>query len=486
MARYTAAAYSKTPLPTTRELHMLNRMSYGFTPAGVKQLRAAGGETAWFEKQLEPSSVPENSKVATLPGFYPKLMGHTPAQKWNNDQSGVYLAYEYARDLANYSMLRRIYSHRGLHEIMVEFWSNHLHVTANNLPGFTQRLQYDETIRKYALSTFEELLTQCTLHPAMLLYLDNWKSRRGNPNENHARELLELHTVGREAQYGESGVQSSARILSGWTVDRDSYQGFYDTGAHTTGAVRVLDFADANAGYDGRDLTHRYLKYLAHHPSTARRICRKLAIRFVMDDPPQDLVDRLAGVYLSSGTDIKAVLRALVNEEIFWASAGQKARTPVDDLVATYRVLGVNVLSPVSKKSCATAMAYPMGSTFAFHWVSPDGPPDRMISWSSPSRMLNSFKFHWALTGGYYPKERVSYRKPGYYLPQKKIRFDQFVDHLCRTVLGRRSTPRLLQACCEGATVKPGEIVTAKHAVMRYKFVRVMAVLLDSPDHMTR
>jgi hypothetical protein len=485
-AGYVAGSYPTTPVPTARELHMLNRMGYGFTPAALDQLRAAGGEMAWFEKQLSPEAVAEHPKVGTLGSFYPKLTTHSPIQKWGNDQGGTYPAWEYARDLANYSMLRRIYSRRGLHEVMAEFWSNHLHVTANHGPGFTQRMHYDETIRQHALSTFEELLTRCTLHPAMLLYLDNWKSRYGNPNENHGRELLELHTVGRQAQYGEAAVKASAKILSGWTVNRDSWEGVYSTKDHTTGSVTVLGFNDTNSSSDGRDLTHRYLRYLARHPATAQRICRKLAIRFVRDDPPQDLVDRLARVYLSSGTDIKAVLRALVNDDAFWVGAGRKARTPIDDLVATYRVLGVEVLSPISRKSGANAMGYPMGSTLAYHWVTPDGAPDDMISWASPTRMLNSFKFHWALTGGYYPKERVTYRQPVSYLPQPRIRFDKLVDHLCRVVLGRRSDARILQACCEGAGVKPGEIVTAEHAVMRYKFVRVMAVLLDSPEHMTR
>jgi hypothetical protein len=484
-ARYVPRPYDKTPVPTPRELHVLNRMGYGFTQAALRQLRAAGGELAWFDQQLEPGSVPESPKVATLASFYPRLVQDSPLQKYNSDRRGPYQAWEYARDLSNYSMLRRIYSRRGLHELMVEFWSNHLHVGSKHVFAFVQRREYDEVIRAHALGTFEELLTRCTLHPSMLLYLDNWKSRYGNPNENHGRELLELHTVGREAGYTETAVKHSARILSGWTVD-DSYHAVYDQSAHTTGSVAVLGFSDANTSRDGRELTYRYLSHLARHPMTAQRICRRLATRLVMDDPPQALVDRLAAVYLESGTDIRAVLRALVEDETFWASAGQKGRTPIDDLVATYRVLGVGVLSPISKKSGANAMGYPIGSTMAFQWVTPDGPPDDMVAWASPTRMLNSFKLHWALAGGYHPRERVRYRSRRSFLPGRRLRFDRLVDHLSRTVLGRRSSARLLQACCEGADVEPGEIITPKHAVMRHKFIRVMAVLLDSPEHMTR
>ena len=170
--------------------------------------------------------------------------------------------------------------------------------------------------------------------------------------------------------------------------------------------------------------------------------------------------------YLSSGTDIKAVLRTLVASEIFWASAGQKVRNPVDDVVATVRALGVagegadrpDVLRPRAQRVHQERQAVPVAT--------PDGPPDTADAWCSASRMLASWRNHWGLAGGYWPNGQAVYRKPASYLPQDRIRFDLLVDHVSRTVLGKPSTDRLLQAACEGLDVPPGEIVTAGHKVV--------------------
>ena len=152
--------------------------------------------------------------MAAVPTWFPGLR-QAPEAIWAAFNGGVKEDYEYTRDLANYSLLRRIYSKRSVLETMVELRSDHLHVDALRFPAFTQRSSYDEVIRKHALGRFSDLLVEASLHPAMLLFLDNWKSVRGAPNENHGRELLELHTVGRDAGYTEQMVKDSAKILSG-------------------------------------------------------------------------------------------------------------------------------------------------------------------------------------------------------------------------------------------------------------------------------
>jgi uncharacterized protein (DUF1800 family) len=320
----------------------------------------------------------------------------------------------------------------------------------------------------------------------MLLFLDNYLSVKNNPNENHGRELLELHTVGRDAGYTEQMVKDSAKILSGWTVEWNTFVGSYATTKHTTGPVKVLGFEAANASADGQELTRDYLRYLARHPATAKRICRKLAVRFVSDNPSQALVDSLASTYLSSGTSITAVLKALVRSDEFWASAGQKVRTPVDDLVHTYRVLGCRVGAPVDLDSGAHVISWQLASTLVAQWPTPAGPPDRAQDWASPSRMLNAFDMHWSVAGAWWPTRQVTHRKPVTWLPQASLRFDRFVDHLSRRILGRRSTVRLLQACVEGTGVQPGETITKDHAIVRWMMPRLLGVLLDSPAHMTR
>jgi len=480
----SAASYTRTKAPTSRELHMMKRFGQGHSRALFQQMRAAGGETAWFEQQLDPDAVPQTATALAVPSWFPALR-RSATTKRATDSDGSYNTYEYATDLANYTLQMRINSARPLFETMVDFWSTHLHVNARDFPSFVQRYSYDEMLRENALGTFEDLLIAATTHPAMLMFLDNCESVKNRPNENHGRELLELHTVGRVSGYTETMVKDSAKILSGWTI-RSDYDAYYDPNRHTTGAVSVLDFQHPNTSADGEAMSLDYLRYLARHELTARTVCRKLAVRFVSDDPPAALVDELVRTYLSSGTDIKAVLRTLVGSEVFWASVGQKVRSPVDDVVASVRALGVQVKAPTGRSSFAHELSVSIKSVKLFQWPRPDGPPDTADAWCSASRMLASWRNHWGLAGGYWPDGQAVYRKPASYLPQDRIRFDLLVDHVSRTVLGKPSTDRLLQAACEGLDVPPGEIVTAGHKVVKYRFNRLLAVLLDSPEHMSR
>jgi hypothetical protein len=482
---YVVRPHNKTPVPNARELHMLNRFGAGYTPKGLKQLRKAGGYYQWFERQLDPAKVTEPPIAGALPTWYPAL-GWSLAVKDARNASGTYMGWEHARDLGNLSLLRRMYSNRQVLEQMTDFWSNHLHVPAGYDLAWIQRKSYDDLLRRYALTTFESLLINATLHPAMQLYLDNYTSMKNAPNENHGRELLELHTVGRDAGYTENMVKDSAKILSGYTVNTDTWVGFYDPTRHPTGKVSVLGFSRANAASDGRDVTVAYLRYLAHHPSTAKRIARKLAVRFVSDTPSAALVSRLAKAYLDSRTDIKTVLRVLVHSPEFWAARGKKVRTPYDDLVASCRSLQAVARKPTSGNSFANALNWVHGAVTVYQWPKPDGAPDDAVSWTSVSRMLSSFRFHWNFGGGWWPTVDVTWRKPTYWLPKKSIRFDQLVDHLSRTWLGRKSDPRLLEAACQALNERVNTVVTADHAVMQWQFPRLTAVLLDSPKHLSR
>ncbi len=483
---YRVRPYRRTKVPTRPQLHMMNRLGCGYSRGTWKQMRRAGGATAWFNKQLRPANVAESTKAKALPGWFPDLR-ESPSRKWARQQNKSKGGWEYAVDLANYSMLRRMYSTRQVFETMVDFWSNHLHVPSNGDLCWVHRADYDTLIRRHALGRFDEMLVAASLHPAMLLYLDNWRSEKNAPNENQGRELLELHTVGRTSGYTEQMVKDSAKILSGYTVDAfDSWKGYYDPGRHTTGAVQVLGFSDPNRAADGSSLAKEYLRYLAHHPATARTIARKLAVRFVSDSPSNELVDHLAKVFRRSGTDITATLRALVAHKEFKRSAGDKVRTPVEDLVATARVLGVNVHRPTNPRAFAYVMSWVHQSMVLYQWPRPDGPPDRNSAWSSATRMLSSFRMHWNLGGGWYPTANVSYRKHASWLPQKRIRFDQYVDHLCRMLHGTGSTPRILKAAVQAVGYRPGEVITRDHPIADWMFVRLLGVLLDSPQHMSR
>jgi uncharacterized protein (DUF1800 family) len=485
-AAYVVNPYTATLAPNASQLHYMNRLGCGYSPSTFAQLRAAGSAGAWLNRQLAPTTVPESATAAALPGWFPDLT-HSPAVMWANNVSRTKSAWEYGRDLANYTMARRIYSTRTVLENMVEFWSNHLHVNSNADFAWVQRASYDKVIRQHALGRFDDMLVAAALHPAMLLYLDNWKSEMGAPNENQGRELLELHTVGRGSGYTEQMVKDSAKILSGYTVDAlKTWAGYYDPAKHTTGAVQVLEFSSANASSDGQQLTKDYLRYLAHHPATAQNIARKLARYFVSDTPSASLVDAVAAAYLTSGTDIKTTLKALVAHPDFLASRGRLTRTPIEDCIATCRVLEVAALTPTNSGAFVHKLVQLARTNFVYQWPRPDGSPRGDEFWCSAGRMLDSFTMHWNMAAGWWPKQDVTYRQTASWLPQASIRLDQYVDHLCRVVLGTVSTPRILSAVVAATGFTPSTIVTKDHALGRGVFLRLMGVLLDSPEHMRR
>jgi hypothetical protein len=484
--RYQAVAYRRTPVPSTRARHVANRFSYGLTPALGRDIRRAGGGLAWFEEQLHPERIGD-SFAGDLDSWWPALR-ESPQTLWSKNVAETQPLYEVMWQYARWTLLRRIYSSRQLHEVMTEVWQNMLHIPSSGGPEALFRVDYDRVVRRHALGRFETLLTEAVTHPAMLVFLDQAVSTATHPNENLGRELLELHTVGRAA-YTEADVLDSARILTGWRVDMwNSWDAYYDERAHWTGPVRVLGFTDANGESDGRALTRRYLAYLARHPETARRVARRLAVRFVSDDPPRTLVEDLARVYLRHDTEIKPVLRALVRSDAFRAAVGRKARTPVEDVVATYRVLGARVGRPRADDHAANAIlwqAQALGQR-PFGWPRPDGDPDSAAAWTSASRMLGSFQFHTSMGGGWWPSTGIRHRAPRAWAPVLPIRFDQLVDHMSRTVLGRPSTDRLLKACCQATDIAPRERITADHQLLSWKMPWLLATLLDTPAHMSR
>ena len=476
-------SYPATPVPTAAELRMLNRMGTGYQPSQLASLRAAGGPANWFEKQLAPSTIAEPAIMTTVDSWYPDRK-QSAAVKWQRKQSGLKPLWQYAHDLSCWTMLRRIYSERTFFETMVDFWSGHLHIPANHTFAWPWRYDYDLLIRQHALGRFDDMLVAASLHPAMLLYLDNFRSEFGNPNENQGRELLELHTVGREAGYTEAMVKSSAWILSGWTVDYGhTFAPSYNVEKHTTGPVRVLGFSDPNSALDGRALTERYLRYLANHPATAKRIATKLALRFVSNTPTAAYINRLANVFLSSGTDIKATLRWMVASPEFAGSTQSLVRSGPEDTIATVRALGI-VATGTRTNSLAQLLPTLCGEAI-YTWPRPDGPPRGTEAFCTPGRMLTSANAHWQLVRGDSIID-ATFRDTTSWLPVASMRFDAFVDHLCRTILGRRSTSAILDACVVATGVAPTTLITKTHMVATWRFVCVAATLLDSSQHMSR
>jgi uncharacterized protein (DUF1800 family) len=195
---------------------MINRFSYGYTPSLHKAITKAGGPQEWFAAQLKPSKV-SDKKADAMKAWYPYLRSSS-RKRQQADRTKKRSSYEQSMDLVRWTILRRMFSKRQVHEVMVDFWSNLLHVPAYG-DGWMYRASYDATIRKCALGKFSDLLLRATIHPAMLVFLNSAGSTKNALNENHGRELLELHTVGVKAGYTEHMVVDSARVLTGYHVE---------------------------------------------------------------------------------------------------------------------------------------------------------------------------------------------------------------------------------------------------------------------------
>lgn len=486
---YRPARYNKTPVPTAAARHMGNRFAYGMTPALAREMQRAGGPQAWFRKQLNPGSIRDAFADETHKWWY--SIDASASTLWDREVREIEGGWEAMANYARWCMVRRIYSKRQVLELMTEFWENHLYVPIHDDGVFTYRAAYGKMIRNRALGAFDDLLVAATTHPAMGISLDNAQSNKWGVNENLGRELLELHTVG-QGNYTEDDVKASARILTGYRVETwSTWKAYYDESWHVTGPVKVMGFSHPNGSSDGRAVAEAYLRYLARHPKTAEKICRKLAQRFVSDTPSAALVSHLASVYLKNGTQIKPVLLALVKSKEFAASAGDKVRTPTDDVIATYRAMRVKIARPTNDEACANAILWQASALGhqPFGWTRPDGPPDNAVAWTSVSRMLASFEMHWGMSGGWWPS--IDVRRPSYlsWIPNRSrggVRFDQLVDHLSRVLLGRKSTAQLLQACCQATGTRPGERINKDHPIGQWKMPWLLTTVLDTPAHLTR
>lgn len=485
-ARKAATAYHPIGILGDADLHLVNRFTGGWAPSLRSELAAAGGARQWFERQLS-GTVPDTFH-ATSAKWWPSNTASTAALV-TRDRAETERIWQAVANYERWVLVRRIHSERQVLECMTSFWEHHLHVPAEADAAQYFRASYGRMMRSLALTTFEKILFAAVTHPAMGCYLDNAQSTKDAPNENLGRELLELHTVGLAAGYTEADVKASARILTGYRVDTwETWKVAYDRRSHYVGRVSVLGFTHGNTSADGRAVAKAYLKYLAHHPSTAQRIARKLAVRFVADDPPQSLVDSLADVYSRSGTAIVPVLRALVASPEFVAAAGTKVRTPEEDVVATYRALGVRISAPRSGDSAANAILWATSDLGMrpFGWPRPDGRPDTAGAWTSVSRMLASFGVHQDLAGTWWPTEAVTYAEPKAWLPAPRVQFDELVDHISRAVLGRAGSPLLIRACAQVTGCAPADSITAAHELIQWKMPRLLATVLDTPTHMTR
>jgi uncharacterized protein (DUF1800 family) len=294
--------------------------------------------------------------------------------------------------------------------LLVDFWTNHFNILyAKNTVRYLKVTDDREVIRPHALGKFREVLGASAHSPAMLVYLDNDVSTAGNPNENYARELMELHTIGVDGGYTQQDVQEAARVLTGWTMapgEDPARAGEFEFRAalHDTGPKHVL--GKTLVGELGQDAGERLLDHLAAHDKAAEFISFKLARRFVADQPPKDVVQLGMAAFAKSQGDIAATLGAMLHSEAFKQSFGQKYKRPFEFVASALRALGAKTDGGKPLHVHLKKMGQPL-----FLWPSPNGYPDVREVWLNSSGLLARYNFAHALTHNTLSKTKVDLRQ---------------------------------------------------------------------------
>ncbi|MCY1019883.1 DUF1800 domain-containing protein [Pyxidicoccus sp. MSG2] len=436
------------PFDEARAVHVLRRLAFGPSARDMGEVRRLGVE-GWVEAQLARSDgkpPPElEAKLQALPTLtmsMADLARDFPAKKQREQalldgrelQRPALIVY----DLSAAKVLRAVESPNQLEEVLVDFWFNHFNVSAEKGAARWMVTSYErDAIRPHVFGRFRELLGATARHPAMLFYLDNWRSTRdGMPrllrrdarpadlsgddamaepdeeeeprpglNENYARELLELHTLGVDGGYTQQDVREVARCFTGWSIRRPRREPefVFRRRAHDPDEKRVLGQRIASGGNleDGE----RVLDLLARHPATARHLATKLAQRFVSDTPPPALVERVAKAFLDSDGDLRTVYRALFQAPEFWASEarGAKVKTPFEFVVSALRATGAEVTVRPRLVQSLARMGEPL-----YRAPAPTGFPEVSGPWVNSGALVARLNFSLELVSGRLPGTRVT------------------------------------------------------------------------------
>ena len=344
----------------------------------------------------------------------------------NNPQQVV------VEELVENKLLRAVYSERQFQEVMTDFWFNHFNVFLGKGADRYLLTSYErDVIRPHTMGKFEDLLIATAQSPAMLFYLDNWlsvgpnsdfangipkrrnnrnwrrrernrmpvkqaKGRRGGLNENYGRELMELHTLGVDGGYRQKDVTEVARVFTGWTLKQPKQGGgfTFEDRMHEPGDKMVLGHRIKSKGEkEGLEVLH----LLAHHPSTAKFVCTKLAVRFVSDTPPPVLVDRMAQTFLKKNGEIREVLKTMLDSPEFWAADAYRAKvkTPLEFVVSAVRGSGAEVSDAMPLARQLQTMGMPL-----YGMQPPTGYSMKADAWVNSAALLGRMNFALALTAG--------------------------------------------------------------------------------------
>lgn len=413
--------------PDPKILHVLNRLSFGLQPGDIERTKNLGVER-YIQEQLNPSVIPEPQvlktqlsqldtvKLTSLQLLEQNQLRSHKGQKPTLEERKAY--HENMRHALEQSvqarLLRATESPRQLEEVMVEFWYNHFNVfSGKGIVRLLAGAYEQEAIRPHTLGRFRDLVGATARHPAMLFYLDNWQNTAPNSpgargkakglNENYARELMELHTLGVDGGYTQKDVIALAKILTGWTFRRAEGAGvgqdgfYFDAKRHDFSDKVLMGHVIKGSGIAEGE---QAFDILAKSPATARHLSYQLAQYFVTDQPPKSLVNRLSQTFLSTDGNIKVVLNTLFHSSEFWDSRiyGAKFKTPYQYAVSAVRATGTEVTNFQPISSVLQQLGMPL-----YGCLTPDGYQNTEAAWLNPDAMTRRISFATALASGRLP-----------------------------------------------------------------------------------
>ncbi len=371
----------------------LNRITFGARVEERARLAEIGLQN-YIEEQLDVETINDLTLDLQLSTFKTLNMQANEIEAVTNQLFDGYDRERPANELRQATLLRQIYSKRQLYEVMVDFWSDHFNIYIEKGNGFFLKTVDDrEVIRKHALGNFHDLVWASAHSPAMLTYLDNQANVKGTPNENYARELMELHTLGVDGGYTQSDVMQLARCLTGWSVKEHFWLGdfVFREDQHESGQKNVLGFSIQASGIKEAE---QVIEHLALHPSTAKFISTKLARRFIADEPPQAIIEKAAQTFLATKGDIKSVLRIILLDGL--AFAQPKYKRPLNFMLSALRMLNAET-DGVAPQEYLRRMGQ-----LHFNWTTPDGYPDRNDAWQG--NLMPRWQFAFELIRDEIPK----------------------------------------------------------------------------------
>ena len=537
-----ATAHVPTDAQTTlsaqsKALHALNRLTFGPRPGEVERVAALGVDR-WIALQLQPEAITDTTGARALEGCGAWTMPLEEARASLKNSINLTLVHrDSLRKLQSPSLTfqfnamlscrlaRMEASDQQLVEAMTNFWENHFSVYRGNMLSRFAVLEWDRAVlRPHALGRFRDLLGAVAKSPTMLHYLDN-EMNRAPPdqpvlqpgesgvgsdvpsiipvqeatglNENYARELLELHTLGVDGGYTQADVIQVARAFTGWTHTRRG-RGNFVAGSRDreTGMMLNTSAADARFVFDSTwhdaasktVLGHRLapgggiedgeqvLDILAAHPSTARFIARKLAVRFVSDAPPNTLVERAAHTYLRTNGDIREVMRTIVTSPEFFAPSSfhAKVKSPLELLLSTRRALA----APIDRVAENIDVLIALDQS-PFGYLTPDGWPETAAGWMNEGAVIKRLSFGLSVARNELPT--IPLEAWPHWNTLSTQPFEQQLSGVIRTLLHGRASPQL-RAAMLAAKPKPPVDVVAREQALR----QVVALALGSPEFQRR